>query len=57
VFGTIPSIPIPVPLKNFRIELTSCSDSTLGIGAATPIPTQRNWGDSTRIPMSDFPAL
>ena len=42
VFGTIPSISIP--LANFGIELTSHSNSTLGIGAATPIPTQRNWG-------------
>jgi len=47
VFGTIPSIPsIPIPLANFGIELTSHSNSTLGIGAATPIPTQWNWGDS-----------
>ena len=45
VFGTIPSI--PTPLANFGIELTLYSNSTLGIVASTPIPTQRNWGDST----------
>ena len=45
MFGTIPSIPIPTPLANFGIELTLHSNSTLGIVASTPIPTQRNWGD------------
>ena len=39
VFGIIP--PIPIPLANFEIELTTHSDSTLGIGSATPIRTQR----------------
>ena len=57
VFGTIPSIPIPTPLANFGIELTLHSNSTLGIVASTPIPTQRNWGDSTGIPISKFPTL
>ena len=57
MFGTIPSIPIPTPLANFGIELTLHSNSTLGIGVATPIPTQRNWGDSTGIPISKFPTL
>ena len=57
VFGTIPSIPIPTPLANFGIELTLHSNSTLGIGVATTIPTQRNWGDSTGIPISKFPTL
>ena len=55
VFGTIPSIPISIPRAKFGIELTSHSNSTLGIGAATPIPTQQNWGDSTGIPISLFP--
>ena len=42
VIGTIPSIPIP--FANFGIELTPNSNSTLGIGATTPTPIQRNWG-------------
>ena len=46
VIGTIPSIPIPIPLANFGIELTLNSNSTLGIGATNPTPIQRNWGDS-----------
>ena len=46
VIGTIPSIPIPIPFANFGIELTPNSNSSLGIGATTPTPIQRNWGDS-----------
>ena len=46
VIGTIPSIPIPTPFSNFGIELTPNSNSSLGIGATTPTPIQRNWGDS-----------
>ena len=33
------------------------SNSSSGIGAATPIPIQWNWGDSTGIPISKFPTL
>ena len=46
VIGTIPSIPIPIRFANFGIELTPNSNSSLGIGATTPTPIQRNWGDS-----------
>ena len=44
VIGTIP--PIPIPFANFGMELTPNSNSSLGIGATTPTPIQRNWGDS-----------
>ena len=55
--GTIPSTPIPIPKSFFGIELTLNSDSTVGIGAATPTPIQWNWGDSTGIPILKFTAL
>ena len=42
MFGTIPSIPIA--LANFGMGLTSYSNSSLRIGAATLIPTQQNGG-------------
>ena len=51
VIGTIPTIPIPIPFAIFRIELTPNSNSTLGVGATTPTPIQRNWGRFQGIPM------
>ena len=46
-------IPIPI-LWNLFLEYPN-SNSSCGIGATTPIPIQWNWGDSTGIPISNFP--
>ena len=48
-------IPIPI-LWNWFLECPN-SNSSSGIVASTPIPTQWNWGDSTGIPISKFPTL
>ena len=46
---------IPI-LWNWFLECPN-SNSSSGIVASTPIPTQWNWGDSTGIPISKFPTL
>ena len=48
-------IPIPI-LWNWFLECPN-SNSSSGIVASTPIPTQWNWGDSTGILISKFPTL
>ena len=48
---------IPIKFANFGMELTPNSNSSLGIGATTPTPIQRNWGDSKGFHMFEFPSL